>query len=321
MSLGFHRNIDVRMWGDRKFRQLSKPQPNAQTLWCYLLTGDHTGPVPGLFCVGAAALAEALEWPTEQLRERFAELTANGMAHADWGARVVYLPNAIRHNEPDNPNIVKGWFRYIEQVPECDLKTQAIHDLYAYLETRGEPFAKPFRERFGEQLAEPYPKQEREREKDLEKDLNPPLPPAAAGGPSPTGADGEPLTLEPPKPRRRAKRDRPPHPTIEAARACIVEMGGPDYPADGAVWDGLRTRIARGATGGDVLAYLRWCGDQPWERDTVCFDPSVLFREKRFEAGLAKARSPRRARDSPAPVSDFERQMFEKYGHLAGGQT
>jgi hypothetical protein len=68
-------------------------------------------------------------------------------------------------------------------------------------------------------------------------------------------------------------------------------MGGPEYPATGAVWDGLRARLRQGAAEADVLAYLRWCATQPWERDTVRFDPEVLFREKRFEAGLAKARA------------------------------
>src|SRR4051812_43704971 len=43
----------------RGYMSLSKPQPNGQTLWVYLLTGAHPTAVPGLSTVGAAALAEA----------------------------------------------------------------------------------------------------------------------------------------------------------------------------------------------------------------------------------------------------------------------
>lgn len=168
--MGFYRNVDMRMWGDERFRKLSKPQPNAQTLWVYLLTGNETGPVPGFIVAGAAGLAEALGWDVKPFRERFLELSSNGMAKADWEARFVWLPNGIRHNEPANPNIVKGWLPYLDGIPECDLKNRAIGRLWRYLQGRGESFAEPFRKRFGEPLLERYAKQDQDQEEDQEKD-------------------------------------------------------------------------------------------------------------------------------------------------------
>lgn len=63
-----------RIWNDARFRALSAPPPNGQTLFLRLLTGPELGTIPGLFSIGEAALAEALGWPLEGFRKAFAEL-------------------------------------------------------------------------------------------------------------------------------------------------------------------------------------------------------------------------------------------------------
>lgn len=141
-----YRAIHVKMWGDVKFRRLSAPPPNAQFLWIYLLTGPHTTNIPGLFSAGEAQLAEALDWPLEGFRERFQELFRDGLLEFDWRARLVFIPNAIKHNGPDNPNMVKSWKRTWEDLPECELKMIAYEHFDGFLKRLGEPFAKPFRE-------------------------------------------------------------------------------------------------------------------------------------------------------------------------------
>src|SRR4051812_18923898 len=95
-----YRKIDTCMWGDSKFRDLSAPQPNGQSLWIYLLTGPHTTNIPGLSCAGEAHLAEALGWSVEAFREAFLEVSSKGLAKADWKARVVWIPNAMKFNPP-----------------------------------------------------------------------------------------------------------------------------------------------------------------------------------------------------------------------------
>ena len=127
------RKIDPRIWGDQKFMGLSPLAPSGQALWLYFLTNPFIDVVPGLFAAGEAMLAEALGWPLERFRELFAELSGKGMAKADWKARLVWLPNAIRYNFPPNCNVVLGWGRALHELPECPLKTEAVQALRAAL--------------------------------------------------------------------------------------------------------------------------------------------------------------------------------------------
>src|SRR5947207_13266707 len=116
-----YRRISTRTWGDENFLRLSKPQPNAQTLWFFILTGPCTRAVPGLFPVGEKALAEMLGWKMGAFRRVWRELEQLGMVKADWGHRLVWIPKAIRHNPPESPNVVKGWRSILDETQECTL--------------------------------------------------------------------------------------------------------------------------------------------------------------------------------------------------------
>lgn len=143
-----YRAIHVKMWGDEKFKRLSPPPPSARYLWIYLLAGPHTNKIPGLFTAGEAQLAEALEWPLKGFRERYRELFREGLIEADWRARLVFIPNAIKHNSPDNPNVVKSWKREWEDLPECELKAIAYQYIFDFLKRLGKGFLIPFEEGF-----------------------------------------------------------------------------------------------------------------------------------------------------------------------------
>jgi hypothetical protein len=131
-----YRTVDVRIWGDRKFRTLSPPQPNAQTLWIYLLTGEHTGPLPGLSRVGEHGLAEQLRWSLKALRRCWDEIAGQDMAAADWDSRVVWVKNRINYAEPENPNVIKSWRAAWDEIPECALKAEAWGVFYDYMVER-----------------------------------------------------------------------------------------------------------------------------------------------------------------------------------------
>jgi uncharacterized phage protein (TIGR02220 family) len=149
----WYRKVDVRMWGDRKFRGLSKPQPNAQTLFLYLLTGPHTEGLAGLAMAGERGLAEGLGWDLEAFRYALAEALAEGMVLADWEARVVFVPNAIRYNKPESVNVVKSWVKIFDKIPESVLKENWVFRLNRYFETEFEghqAFGHAFREAFGD---------------------------------------------------------------------------------------------------------------------------------------------------------------------------
>jgi hypothetical protein len=145
-----YRKIEVRTWSDEKFRELSKIPPCAQGLWFFLLTGPHTGPIPGLFRAGRAAMAEELGWKLEAFDEAFAEISAMGMVKADFDARLVWLPNAIKHNKPESPNVVRSWRHELDLLPECEMKTAAMSALCGVVSGMGEGFAKAFAEVYGE---------------------------------------------------------------------------------------------------------------------------------------------------------------------------
>lgn len=139
-----YRKIVTRLWGDERFQGLSRPQPNGQTLWLYLLTGPHTTAIPGLFAAGESGLTEALGWPLPAFRKAWREIEQAGMARADWRARVVWIPKAILYNKPENPSVVQAWATQLRELPECDLTRQAAASIAAYLTPKGPSWLTPW---------------------------------------------------------------------------------------------------------------------------------------------------------------------------------
>lgn len=176
---GRYRKVEVRTWGDEKFRALSPIPPCGQGLWLFLITGPHTGPIPGLFRAGRAAMAEELGWETEAFDKAFGEAFGQGMVKADFKARVVWLPSAIRHNRPESPNVVRSWAAEFDLIPECDLKRDAYESLKASIHALGEAFGKAFDEAFAKPSAKPSRKamanqeQEQKQEQKQEQDGGP----------------------------------------------------------------------------------------------------------------------------------------------------
>lgn len=172
-----YRKVEVRTWGDDKFRELSPIPPSGQGLWLFLITGPHTGPIPGLFRAGRAGMAEELGWELEAFDKAFAEAFGKGMVKADFSARLVWLPNAIRHNKPESPNVVKSWGSEFDLLPECELKWEAYRSIKSFIYT----MPQGFREAFDEAFPKPYGKasvktspnqeQEQEQEQKQEKDV------------------------------------------------------------------------------------------------------------------------------------------------------
>ena len=178
-----YRKVEVRTWGDEKFRNLSPMPPCGQGLWLFLITGPHTGPIPGLFRAGRAAMAEELGWEIEAFDKAFQEAFQQGMVKADFKARVVWIPNAIKHNRPESPNVVKSWATEFDLIPECDLKREAYEALKASIHALGEAFGKAFDETFVKPLAKPSPKTMPNQEQEQEQEQNIDAPSAAPKSP------------------------------------------------------------------------------------------------------------------------------------------
>ena len=201
---GRYSKVSRRMWNDEKFRNLSAPPPNAQTLFIRLLIGPELTCVPGLFQATMEDIATKLRWSKgfgkgfrEGTHEAFAEVLGNGLAKHDEEVGLWFLPNAIFHNEPQNPNVVRSWKVPLLELPECALKQEATAHLAKYCREKGESWEKAFREVLGKPFRKPLGnhsrKQEQEQEQEQEQDSS------AANSPK---AEAE----KPKAPRRKPKR-------------------------------------------------------------------------------------------------------------------
>ena len=165
-----YRKIDVRIWNDAKFRDLSH---NAKLVFFFLLT--H----PNMTALGAmrstlSGLAEELDFELEAFREAFREAFAKGMVKHDSKACLIALPNFIKYNQPESPNVVKAWVNSLDLLPECDLK----NDVISLSANALKGYSKAFREALPEAFLKTYPKsmpnqeQEQEQEQELLKKNN-----------------------------------------------------------------------------------------------------------------------------------------------------
>jgi len=163
-----------RMWRQGSFSRLPPMPPCSRGLFLYLLTGDLTGPLPGVIEAGRGALIDRLgaEWAVgngiaapghpnssqpfgEPFDKAFAELLRAGMVKADWNRCLVWLPEAVKYNRPANPNVVLKWGKCFNRLPDCALKVEVYQALKQLIEPLGKGFAKGFAKGFVEPLAQP----------------------------------------------------------------------------------------------------------------------------------------------------------------------
>ena len=112
-----YRPVDTRLWNDRKFLACND---NGKMLWLFLLTCPSL-PIPGVVVGGDGALADMIGWPTERLREGFAELSKHGLQVRREG-RMLWLPNSLKYQPPAGPNAITCWGKKWDDVPEGVLK-------------------------------------------------------------------------------------------------------------------------------------------------------------------------------------------------------
>lgn len=160
-----YRTVDVRLWGDSKFQLLSSLKPSGQALFLYLLTNPNTTSLPGLYRAGAAGMAEELGWMLEDFMQAFDEVSAQGLAIADFAARVIFIPNAIKYNKPQSPNVVSSWVQHWDEIPECELKKIAFKRFEDFINDMSEAFREAFRKAFSK--ARPNQEQEQKQERSI----------------------------------------------------------------------------------------------------------------------------------------------------------
>lgn len=202
-----YRKVDSRIWNDQKFTSLSD---DGQLVFLFLLTHPHQTAL-GAMRATVPGLAAEKGWLTERLSEAFQEALSKGMVRHDEKASCVWLPNFLKYNRPESPNVVRAWGSAADLIPECQLKLECIQAAKDFLKAFKEAFHKAFREAFGEAFRKtsPYPEQEQEPEQEP-LNLNPPTPLRG----------GLPGANAPPGRKPRAVRDR----SLAAWNATLVAI-------------------------------------------------------------------------------------------------
>jgi len=168
-----YRKVSTVIWNDAKFRSLSA---EAQLLFLFMMTHPHMTSLGAMRTTVEGLCAEHGKWNIKAFREAFREVLSKGMASHDQDACCLVLPNFLKHNGPESPNVVKSWEVQLDLIPECELKQQLFRDVHTeisrlskgYQDALPKAFAEAFRERSPNPEHEHEPEQEPEPEHEQE---------------------------------------------------------------------------------------------------------------------------------------------------------
>lgn len=170
--MGRYRKIDTRIWNDGKFRRLSD---DGKLAFFFLLTHPHMTSL-GAMRATIPGLASEIGWPVRRLTESLSEAFRKGIAEHDSEASFVCLPNFLKYNGPESPNVVKSWADSLDLIPECRGKAVLLQRVKGFAEALPEAFAKALPEAFRKGMPNQEPEQEPEQEQEQKQDT--PKPPA-----------------------------------------------------------------------------------------------------------------------------------------------
>ena len=134
-----YRKVDVKIWNDAKFVALSE---RGKLVFLFLMTHPNLT-IVGAMRATAPGLAAEIGIPLEAFREAFREALSKGMAKVDKSAALIWLPNFLKYNKPESPNVVKAWPDAFDMLPECELKSQVFQHVKGFAEGMTEGFRKP----------------------------------------------------------------------------------------------------------------------------------------------------------------------------------
>ena len=157
-----YRKISPKIWNDAKFRGLSD---NAKLVFFMMLTHPQTSAI-GTLRAYIQGLAPEIGWTEKAFREAFAEVLKKGMVKASEKEGLIWLPNFMKYNMPESPNVLKSWAPSLDDCPECTLKDEIFLTVKAF----AEGLSKAFGQAFAKAFAAPSPNQEQEEEQEQEQE-------------------------------------------------------------------------------------------------------------------------------------------------------
>ena len=160
-----YRKVETRIWNDEKFNKLSAL---GKLAFLFILTHPYMTPLGAMRGTVEGLCSELDGVPIEAFREAFEQPFIKYSPKDCF----ILLPNFLKYNCPESPNVVKSWIGSWENLPECELKVELLLYLKGYVEGLGkdspEAFKKAFKDAFKKVLAKALPKtmpnQEQEQE-------------------------------------------------------------------------------------------------------------------------------------------------------------
>src|SRR5688572_13735168 len=137
-----YRRVYVNEWHNPAFRRLNA---DARVVRLYVSAGPQTTSV-GCFRLSTAVAVEDLGGTSEAFEDHLATVCeAMGWAW-DPLARVIWITDWFSRNPPANPNVVQSWAKLLRNVPDCDVKSQAITSIIRSLKELPASFRDSWRE-------------------------------------------------------------------------------------------------------------------------------------------------------------------------------
>lgn len=159
-----YRKIDTRIWNDKKFNSLTD---DAKLVFMYFLSHQHLTYI-GAMRATAPGLACEMRWDAGRFKLAFDQITSLNMAKYDESCSFLWLPNFIKYNRPESPNVVKSWDQLLDYLPECDLKDELIASVRAFVKTMTAAFSEALPKAFLKGM--PYQEQEQDQEQEQEQE-------------------------------------------------------------------------------------------------------------------------------------------------------
>lgn len=108
----YHR-ISCRFWEDEKV--LTWPDP-MKLLFIHLLTTKHRT-LEGFFVVSPAYIAADIRWPLKRVKDLLTKLQEAGVITFDHQTNLLLIRNALRFQQPESLNVVKGVISRVRNLP------------------------------------------------------------------------------------------------------------------------------------------------------------------------------------------------------------
>lgn len=157
-----YRKIETRIWNDHKFNNLSD---DGKLVFFFLLTHPHQTAI-GAMRATIPGLASELGWKIERFQKALAEGYLKSMLRYDEKASFIWLPNFLKYNQPESPNVVKSWEHALDYLPECSLKNVLILQVKTFISSLSSTFQEALPEAFNKAMANQEPEQEPKQEQE-----------------------------------------------------------------------------------------------------------------------------------------------------------